>query len=68
MAGVCRLRMCALLLVLVIANWRSITLVFPIWMLLVSTDFFLAELRLDQAQTSGVATHQVKETPQLTGQ
>jgi len=36
---------CALLLLLVIANWRWITLVFPIWMLLVSMNFLLAELR-----------------------
>jgi hypothetical protein len=36
---------CALLLLLVIANWRWITLVFPIWMLLVSSQIFLAEFR-----------------------
>ena len=36
---------CALLLLLVIPNWRWITLAFPIWMLLVSMNFLLAELR-----------------------
>jgi hypothetical protein len=40
---------CALLLILVIANWRWITLVFPIWMLLVSADILLSELRSGQA-------------------
>jgi hypothetical protein len=36
---------CALLLLLVIANWKWITLVFPLWMLLVSTYILLAEFR-----------------------
>ena len=36
---------CALLLLLVIANWRWITLVFPIWMLLVSSQILLMEFR-----------------------
>jgi hypothetical protein len=40
---------CALLLLLVIANWRWITLVFPIWMLLVSSQIFLAEFRSGDA-------------------
>jgi uncharacterized membrane protein len=35
---------CALVLLVVIANWRWITLVFPIWMLLVSARILLAEL------------------------
>jgi hypothetical protein len=34
---------CALVLLVVIANWRWITLVFPIWMLLVSAQILLAE-------------------------
>lgn len=36
---------CALLLLLVIANWKWITLVFNLWMLLVSTYILLAEFR-----------------------
>jgi hypothetical protein len=40
---------CALLLLLVIANWRWITLVFPIWMLLVSIEVLLAEFGLRSA-------------------
>ena len=35
---------CALLLLVVIANWRWIALVFPIWMLFVSTQILVAEL------------------------
>jgi hypothetical protein len=34
---------CALALLVVIANWRWITLVFPIWTLLVSAQILLAE-------------------------
>ncbi len=34
---------CAVLLLVVIASWRWITLVFPLWMLLVSTNILLAE-------------------------
>jgi hypothetical protein len=34
---------CALVLLAVIANWRWITLVFPIWMLLVSAQILLTE-------------------------
>lgn len=49
---------CAVLLLLVIANWRWITLVFPIWMLLVSTDFFLAELRSGHAGSVAAPSHQ----------
>jgi hypothetical protein len=37
---------CALALLVVIANWRWITLVFPIWMLLVSAQILLAEFTL----------------------
>jgi hypothetical protein len=36
---------CALVLLLVIANWKWITFVFPLWMLLVSTRILLAEFR-----------------------
>ncbi|HEY2107028.1 MAG TPA: hypothetical protein VGH29_14620 [Candidatus Binataceae bacterium] len=41
---------CALLLLLVITNWRWITLIFPIWMLLVSTHILLAEFRSRNAR------------------
>ena len=36
---------CALVLLVVIANWRWITLVFPIWMLLVSAQILLTEFQ-----------------------
>jgi hypothetical protein len=36
---------CAVVLLLVIANWKWIALVFPIWMLLLSAHILLAELR-----------------------
>jgi hypothetical protein len=36
---------CALVLLVVIANWRWITLVFPIWMLLISVQILLAEFQ-----------------------
>jgi hypothetical protein len=42
-----------LLLLLVIANWRWITLVFPAWMLLVSMQILLAEFRSRHAGTAG---------------
>jgi hypothetical protein len=35
----------AFLLLLIIANWKWITFIFPIWMLLLSTQIFLAEFR-----------------------
>jgi hypothetical protein len=44
---------CALVLLAVIANWRWITLVFPIWMLLVSAQIFSTEFRSRQAGTAG---------------
>ena len=44
---------CAAMLLLVIANWKWITLVFPIWMLLVSAHILLAEFRLRLVRTSG---------------
>ncbi len=34
---------CALVLLVVIANWRWIALVFPIWMLLVNIQMLVAE-------------------------
>jgi hypothetical protein len=36
---------CALVLLVVIANWRWITLVFPIWMMLISVQILLAEFQ-----------------------
>jgi hypothetical protein len=50
---------CALVLLLVIANWRWITLVFPFWMLLVSAQILSAEFRSRQAGTAGGEHHQV---------
>ena len=44
---------CALLLLVVIANWRWITLVFPIWVLLVSLQNLLTEFRSRHAETVG---------------
>ena len=43
---------CAAILLLVIANWKWITLVFPFWMLLVSAHILLAEFRLRLVRTS----------------
>jgi hypothetical protein len=40
-----------LLLLVVIANWTWITLVFPVWMLLVSTQILLADFRSRHAGT-----------------
>ena len=40
---------CALVLLAVIADWRWITLVFPLWMLLVSSQILLAEFRSRRA-------------------
>jgi hypothetical protein len=36
---------CGLVLLLIIANWRWITMVFPSWMLLVSVQVLLVDLR-----------------------
>jgi hypothetical protein len=44
---------CASLLLVIIANWRWIALVFPVWMLLVSTHILLAEFRFHHARKSG---------------
>ena len=48
-----------LLLLVVIANWRWITLVFPGWMLLVSTQILLAEFRSRHAGTACGEHYQV---------
>jgi hypothetical protein len=43
---------CAVVLLLVIGNWKWITFVFPLWMLLVSTHILLADFRSRHASTS----------------
>jgi hypothetical protein len=48
---------CALVLLVVIANWRWITLVFPIWMLLVSAQILLTEFRFRDAKAAGPGDH-----------
>lgn len=42
---------CALVLLVVVANWKWIALVFPVWMLLVSTQMLVAEFRSRHAKT-----------------
>ena len=49
---------CALVLLVVIANWRWITLVFPIWMLLVSVQILLAEFASRGAKGAAVGYRQ----------
>ena len=49
---------CALVLLLVIANWKWIALVFPLWMLLVSMQILLAEFRSRDAGEAAVEHHQ----------
>jgi uncharacterized membrane protein len=49
---------CALVLLVVIANWRWITLVFPIWMLLVSAQILLTEFGSSDAGGAAVGHHQ----------
>jgi hypothetical protein len=49
---------CALLLLVVIANWRWITLVFPIWVLLVSLQNLLMEFRSRHAGTADAGDYQ----------
>lgn len=44
---------CALFLLLVIANWKWITLLFPAWMLLLGTQTFVAELSARRARIKG---------------
>jgi len=51
---------CALVLV-VIANWRWIALVFQIWMLLVSVQILLAEFHSSHAGASGAEHYQLKD-------
>jgi hypothetical protein len=43
---------CAVVLLVVIANWKWIVLVFPLWMLLISIQMLLAEFRSRHAQTA----------------
>ena len=43
---------CAVVLLVVIANWKWIVLVFPLWMLLLSIQMLLAEFRSRLAQTA----------------
>jgi hypothetical protein len=43
---------CAVVLLLVIANWKWIAFVFPLWMLLVSAHILFAEFRSGHASTS----------------
>ncbi|MGO9266552.1 MAG: hypothetical protein ACLQBA_17000 [Candidatus Binataceae bacterium] len=43
---------CAVVLLVVIANWKWIVLVFPLWMLLLSIQMLLAEFRSRHAQTT----------------
>jgi uncharacterized membrane protein len=49
---------CALVLLLAIANWMWIELVFPLWMLLVSVQIFLAEFRSRYAREAAVGNNQ----------
>ena len=49
---------CALVLLVVIANWKWITLIFPIWMLVVSAQILSAEFRSRHAGTAGGEHHQ----------
>jgi len=49
---------CALVLLIVIANWRWITLVFPIWMLLVSAQILLTEFGSREAKGAAVGYRQ----------
>jgi len=43
---------CAVVLLVIIANWKWIVLVFPLWMLLLSIQMLLAEFRSRLAQTA----------------
>ena len=49
---------CALVASVVIANWRWITLVFTIWMLLVNVQILLAEFHSGHAGATGAEHHQ----------
>jgi uncharacterized protein (DUF58 family) len=46
-------------LLLVIANWKWITFVFPLWMLLVSAYILFAESRSRRASTSEAKQFQI---------
>jgi hypothetical protein len=48
---------CALVLLLAIANWKWIALGFPLWMLLVSMQILLAEFRSRLAGTAGAGNY-----------
>jgi len=48
---------CAFVLLVVIANWRWITLVFPIWMLLISAQILLAEFRSRHVKAAVAGDH-----------
>jgi hypothetical protein len=50
---------CALVLLLVIADWKWITLIFPIWMLIVSTWTLLTELRSGNGREVSAKLYQV---------
>ena len=52
---------CALVLLLVIANWKWIALVFPLWMLLVSMQILLAEFRSRFAGEAALGQHQPEQ-------
>jgi len=49
---------CALVLLVVIANWKWSALVFPLWMLLVSMHILLAEFRSPHVGTGGAGHYQ----------
>lgn len=49
---------CALVLLVVIANWKWITLIFPIWMLVVSAQILSVEFRSRNDGTAGGEHHQ----------
>ena len=48
---------CALVLLVVIANWKWIALVFPLWMLLVSMQMLVAEFRSRHAGAAGAGQY-----------
>lgn len=49
---------CVLVLLLVIAKWKRIELVFPLWILLVSMQILLAQFRSRHAGEGAVAHYQ----------
>jgi hypothetical protein len=49
-----------LLLLLIIGNWRWITLVFPCWMLVVSVQILITDRRLRQARTTSGGRYQAQ--------